>query len=92
MQFELINWFQKGLVLLYLQFKYIFTAIQVSRTDVAMSTIKMDAKNVITYRAFSFYVMAAMLLYQDKIILNIFFLNVYTNMAANFFVVLIPGD
>ena len=36
-------------------------------------------------------VMAAMLEYLDKRILNIFFWK-YTNMAANFFVVLIPRD
>ena len=35
--------------------------------------------------------MAAMLVYLDKRILNIFFWK-YTNMAANFFVVLIPRD
>ena len=35
--------------------------------------------------------MAAMLVYLDKSILNIFFWK-YTNMAANFFVVLIPRD
>ena len=41
------------------------------------------------YRAFACDVMTAMLVYQDKRILNIFFWK-YTNMAANFFVVLIP--
>ena len=35
--------------------------------------------------------MAAMLVYLDKRILNIFFWK-YTNMAANFFVVWIPRD
>ena len=35
--------------------------------------------------------MAAMLVYLDKRILNIFFWK-YTNMAANFFVVLIPRE
>ena len=43
------------------------------------------------YRAFACDVMAAMLVYIDKRILNIFFWK-YTNMAANFFVVLIPRD
>ena len=43
------------------------------------------------YRAFACDVMAAMLVYLDKRILNIFFWK-YTNMAANFFVVLIPRD
>ena len=43
------------------------------------------------YRAFACDVMAAMLVYLDKRILNIFFWK-YTNMAANFFVVLIHRD
>ena len=42
-------------------------------------------------RAFACDVMAAMLVYLDKRILNIFFWK-YTNMAAKFFVVLIPRD
>ena len=42
-------------------------------------------------RVFACDVMAAMLVYLDKRILNIFF-GKYTNMAANFFVVLILGD
>ena len=51
------------------------------------------AQNVVSriYRAFACDVMAAMLVYLDKRILNIFFWK-YTNMAANFFVVLIPRD
>ena len=43
------------------------------------------------YRVFACDVIAAMLVYLDKRILNIFFWK-YTNMAANFFVVLIPKD
>ena len=43
------------------------------------------------YRVFACDVMAAMLVYLDKRILNIFFWK-YTNRAANFFVVLIPRD
>ena len=42
-------------------------------------------------RVFACDVMAAMLVHLDKRILNIFFWK-YTNMAANFFVVLIPRD
>ena len=53
------------------------------------------AQNVLlsfkSYRVFACDVMAAMLVYLDKRILNIFFWK-YTNMAANFFVVLIPRD